>query len=702
MATLFSTLAYSDDLFLLPSRLLHTLSRGHESLDTLVPMAVRAIVIATLFALVRRGFKHLCNRVNRRLFPTAYISSADPAYSWIMAWIAQDPYVLSQIHDFQLSTTDSRSLKKRAKNALVAAGTKGAGVGQHNATWAIKDVIGQILPTYQYSLRVIHQGNYLWITRRVAGFAGASSHEHFRVKTIAWRSNVLRDFLIAAHAAYFAKEERELIIFHAKRINPSWQTPVSRPARPWSSVILPNSLKDDLLKDIERFLSEKESNWYASRGIPHRRGYLFHGTPGSGKTTLVTAIASKLALDIYVINPAQRGMDDAKLSKLFRDCPARSIILIEDIDCIFPRGRGHHILSPIEQQDGCTASAEGAADTADDFAKEEPQQQPSGGKHDLAPSTVTMSGVLNAIDGVSSQEGCVLIATTNHPNRLDPALSRAGRFDIWIEFTYAVPSQARDLYLHFYPLAEFGPAAQTVGHEKKTLNVNGGAAVILNQANLEELADAFVQAVLPSLSAIDGSTGSETKTNSTHDVDVPNDDSQAKAKLPNGICQNDAPSPEQANEADLSFPQTLRPSDDDRPRLSMAALQGYLLQYKEDPFGACENARKWVAEDLRSGKDNYVSSDPDSFKCGLNGIKLEVEDEDGSSLTKINRTKVKTNLRHGASKIKKKKAEKTSASTNDKDAEPIGEVVESVSPASIVAQAEDPERHTTEGLQKEL
>jgi hypothetical protein len=87
-----------------------------------------------------------------------------------------------------------------------------------------------------------------------------------------------------------------------RRINPTWQSPVSRPARPWSSVILPGTVKEDLLRDVQKFLSEKEMSWYAARGeagtnqvmakhsltpgIPHRRGYLFAGEPGSGKTTL--------------------------------------------------------------------------------------------------------------------------------------------------------------------------------------------------------------------------------------------------------------------------------------------------------------------------------------------------------------------------------------------------------------------------------
>ncbi|WVF72107.1 hypothetical protein IAT40_006919 [Kwoniella sp. CBS 6097] len=663
MATLISALAHSDDLLNLPGRFLHTLSKGNQSMDTFIPMAIRAIVVAALFAMIRRGFKHMYNRINRKLFPTAYIQHGDPAYDWIKAWIAQDTYALSQIHDFQLSTTDVRSMKKRAKNALA--------VGQHNASWAMNDVIGQIMPTYQHSLRIKYQGNYLWITRRASGFAGGGALNHFRIQTIAWRPNVLKDFLIAAHAAYFAKEERELIIFHAKRINPTWQNPVSRPARPWSSVILPGTLKDDLLKDVERFLSEKESKWYASRGIPHRRGYLFHGAPGAGKTTLVTAIASKLALDIYVINPSQRGMDDAKLSKLFRDCPAKSVILIEDIDCIFPRGRNHHTTPSVEEESAVDGPAESSAEVTDEPPAETILQASTGNKHDLAPSTVTMSGVLNAIDGVSSQEGCVLIATTNHPNRLDPALCRAGRFDIRVEFTYAVPEQVRGLYLHFYPLDEFSPAAAPVSDEKKILNVNGGTAVIDNQAKLDELADSFVKAVFPPPSDVNCSSESDVKVNGQCDAEKSVNAIRSAEHSANGACEADTGIKFQVSgTAKVNGEVPLTPktpgNKDEKPKISMAALQAYLLQYKEDPFGACEKARKWVEDEIVSGKDKYVSTNPDNFKYGLSGIKIEGEDEDGNTLTNTNgsTSKAKTNLKLGGGRgNKKKKAEKKSTKT---------------------------------------
>ncbi|ORY24988.1 P-loop containing nucleoside triphosphate hydrolase protein, partial [Naematelia encephala] len=431
--------------------------------ETITTMVIRMVVIVAVIAGSRKASLWLYETTLRALFPTAYIAVSDPSYLWVMAWMAQDPSAQKQITDFQLSTEEWRQVRKSSASALRRSAETNKGgtvqnsspsVGEQNASWAEGDIIGQIIPTYRYSIRLRHEGKYLWVKRRMSSFARSRLRtvDHIQIRTLFWQKDVLKRFLVAAHQSYFAKEDRELLIFNANRIVAKWQSPVSRPVRPWSSVILPDNMKEDLITDIGKFLSDKEVQWYAARGIPHRRGYLFHGTPGSGKTTLATAIASKLRLDIYVVNPSQRGMDDAKLSKLFRDCPARSVILIEDIDCIFPRNRGRNNVT-LDGSDGEPTSS--TTEGFDDIPNEPPVTPMFGGKHDLAPSTVTLSGLLNAIDGVSSQEGCILIASTNHPERLDPALSRAGRFDVHLAFFHASRAQARALFLHFYPLEDF-------------------------------------------------------------------------------------------------------------------------------------------------------------------------------------------------------------------------------------------------------
>lgn len=75
------------------------------------------------------------------------------------------------------------------------------------------------------------------------------------------------------------------------------------------------------------------------------------------------------------------------------------------------------------------------------------------------PSTVTLSGLLNAIDGVQAQQGRLLFATTNKYRALDPALVRPGRLDLHVEFTLASRWQAKELFKRFYPLEKTERAA---------------------------------------------------------------------------------------------------------------------------------------------------------------------------------------------------------------------------------------------------
>lgn len=63
-----------------------------------------------------------------------------------MAWLAQDPYAQRQIKDFQLSTAEWRSIRKQAGNAL--ASETNSRIGDKNATWSSKEIIGQVIPTY--------------------------------------------------------------------------------------------------------------------------------------------------------------------------------------------------------------------------------------------------------------------------------------------------------------------------------------------------------------------------------------------------------------------------------------------------------------------------------------------------------------------------------------------------------------------------
>ncbi|KAG8753834.1 hypothetical protein FRC11_007106 [Ceratobasidium sp. 423] len=204
----------------------------------------------------------------------------------------------------------------------------------------------------------------------------------------------------------------------------NWKRLSSKPHRDFGSVVLDPGVKRQLLQDATEFLENER--WYADRGIPYRRGYLLYGTPGSGKSSSIHALASELRLDIYVVPLSLKTIDDTALADLISNTPDRCILLYEDIDAAF-----------VDR-----SSTPGPEQGTHYNARGEPTNS----------TGVTLSGLLNTIDGVQAQEGRLLFATTNHPERLDPALSRPGRMDVKIEYSHSTQWQAGQLFRLFYPL----------------------------------------------------------------------------------------------------------------------------------------------------------------------------------------------------------------------------------------------------------
>jgi chaperone BCS1 len=111
-----------------------------------------------------------------------------------------------------------------------------------------------------------------------------------------------------------------------------WENQDVRPARPISNVSLDETHKAQIVADINEYLHPATAKWYAARGIPHRRGYLFHGPPGTGKMSLSFALTGIFGLPVYCASLSERELKESDLASIFTKLPHPCIVLLEDID----------------------------------------------------------------------------------------------------------------------------------------------------------------------------------------------------------------------------------------------------------------------------------------------------------------------------------------------------------------------------------
>ncbi|KAG0494784.1 hypothetical protein HPP92_005778 [Vanilla planifolia] len=185
----------------------------------------------------------------------------------------------------------------------------------------------------------------------------------------------------------------------------------------FDTLAMETELRQMVEEDLTRFMKRKE--YYKRIGKAWKRGYLLHGPPGTGKTSLIAAMANYLRYDIYYLDLKEVRSNNT-LQILLLHTSNKSMLVIEDID------------SSIVMQK----------------REEEVEVKTS--------SRMTLSGLLNFIDGLWSTSGeeRIIVFTTNHKDRLDPALIRPGRMDVHIHMGYCSPSSFRVLASNYHGIDE--------------------------------------------------------------------------------------------------------------------------------------------------------------------------------------------------------------------------------------------------------
>ncbi len=243
---------------------------------------------------------------------------------------------------------------------------------------------------------------------------------------------------IGRRQAFLKQFVKEIVECHEKNVgirsslfvyDDGWTRVEGYAPRLVDSVILKPGEKDRLIRDIEKFRNSRQR--YRQLGVPYHRGYLLYGPPGTGKTSLVSAMAARFEMHIYAINLS--SLNDRTLTTAINDVPPNSVILFEDIDCM---KSGKARVTPVE------SSGKPAGDS-------------NGDKKDTIAGLggVTLSGLLNVLDGFSAPKNMLFVMTSNVVETLDPALLRPGRIDYKLYMGQADDRQKIELYKRFFPRA---------------------------------------------------------------------------------------------------------------------------------------------------------------------------------------------------------------------------------------------------------
>ncbi|ORX54578.1 P-loop containing nucleoside triphosphate hydrolase protein [Hesseltinella vesiculosa] len=214
------------------------------------------------------------------------------------------------------------------------------------------------------------------------------------------------------------KEEKSEISLLSWNGYSAWDDEVVFKARPLDSIDLPKGTREMLVRDVERFMSSKA--WYDARGISYHRGYLFWGPPGTGKSSLIQAMAGYVHMNIASMK-LNEILSDTDLQSRLAKLPKKTLVVIEDID------------------------------------------------HYQKIDNLSTTGLLNILDGLNSSEGTIVIMTCNNIEKVEPALLRPGRMDVKLKLDYALHSQIEHMFWRF-----FAPVNDTDVDADASLSITSG------------------------------------------------------------------------------------------------------------------------------------------------------------------------------------------------------------------------------------
>lgn len=266
------------------------------------------------------------------------------------------------------------------------------------------------------------------------GMDSANRYECIKVTMLGRKASIVRSLF----EEFRPKVDSSQVNIFTSCYGGSWEYLARSSKRSLDTVIV----KDDIKKNIlNRITTWKESeSWYLDRGISFKLAMILYGPPGTGKTSLIKAIASHLGYHVYILN--LKHFTDTTLQRAIQQSDDKAIIVLEDVDShLATHARNDQLSTEITDDSDDNIVIKGKTYSKSDMEKifekakayeeeyEDDVPQPSNRGLERNESGVTLSGLLNALDGIVPINNKIIVMTTNTIETLDSALTRKGRVD---------------------------------------------------------------------------------------------------------------------------------------------------------------------------------------------------------------------------------------------------------------------------------
>ena len=310
-----------------------------------------------------------------RLYKTIHIYSTVEQYRWVKAFVTSKAINVNQLTMNNTNMVSDNYIPNSKQN------------------YAIPD--GKYYITHNKILFTIWiNNNEIWIC------------------AFAWKNfYTITEFIDVCEANYKLRFVNAISVYNiSPSYTASWELNKQVFPRDLKTIILSKNTKDRIFNNLDEFF-ENES-LYKRLGITYRKGVLFHGVPGTGKTTLIRTICSKYKLtSIYNIDLSKDNIWDI-ITKIQKN----SLILMEDVDRYFKHVRNNKDSNEIVSWE----------------------------------STFNMNKMLNMLDGVTSPDECLIVMTANDKSVIPDVMLRSGRIDLVVEFSYCTREQIIEYTKLFY------------------------------------------------------------------------------------------------------------------------------------------------------------------------------------------------------------------------------------------------------------